>query len=43
MKWFTYRIEMYRPEPYPCYIVYEKTTKLFLGWLPIKSTLKKIK
>lgn len=32
----------YRPNPYPCWIVYEKIVTYFLG-IPLKSKLKKIK
>jgi len=43
MKLFTYRKEIFRPQPYPCWIVYEKTVKLLFGLIPIKSSLKKVK
>ena len=43
MKLFTYKEETFRPEPYPCWIVYLKRTKYFLGIFPVKSTKTKIR
>lgn len=43
MKLLTTKKREHRPDPYPCWIVYEKVTLYLLGLIPIKSTLKKIK
>jgi hypothetical protein len=37
------KITEYRPAPYPCWTVYEKTTWYLFGLIPIRSKLKKIK
>jgi len=43
MKLFTIKKTEWRPAPFPCWIVYEKTITYFLGLFPIRSKLKKIK
>jgi hypothetical protein len=43
MKLLKDKVTEWRPHPYPCYIVYEKTITYLLGFIPIRSKLKKIK
>ena len=38
----TKKVDEWRPQPYPCYIIYERTSVYLFGVL-IKRTLKKIK
>lgn len=43
MKILIEKKKQFRPDPYPCWIVYEKVTLYLFGIIPIKSRLNKIR